>query len=650
MVELSWKSLNKGDVFLLDTAKKGVIYQWNGADANRIVKGKGMDVAKSIKDKERSGNSRVVILEDGKTDAEDDFWQLLGGKHPIPASDLDDVTAEKAVWSRVKLYQAQESSDPSAAEMFGLELVEIGSARLFKAMLVETECYILDTVTEMFVWTGKKAPLKMKNQVMKLGKSILEQRDFWTSPVQRELPGAESVLFKEKFADWGGNIPIQMQQVPVGLNTAQAQEQQKIDVLKLHDVSKRPHKEDVIIDDGTGKMEIWRVEDNHKVDVSKSLYGQFFSGESYVILYTYVFKNKDCFLIYFWQGRNSSILEKGTSALLTIELDDKLKGMAKEIRVVQNKEPKHFFSIFKKTPFMVYLGKERDNKPYSFLFEVHSDNEWDMRAIQVLLKANSLRSCSTFILHYNQNSIQDGIVYIWRGKTSTDQEFNFAKQIMQHEKNIKILHEGEETSEFWKAIGGKEPFVLCKQPQRRFPRMFSCSIGSGVFVVEEVFPFSQDDLLSEDVFILDAVDTVFVWIGKLSNDREKKMAMETAVEYVEAAPDGRKMTTSDIYVVLQNQEPLEFTCHFHGWDWTKYNNKVPQVEPTKVETLLKEYNRTYTLQEIQAKAYPKGIDTSKLENLLADDEFVEVLGFNREEFGKLPGWQQQKIKREKGLF
>lgn len=33
--------------------------------------------------------------------------------------------------------------------------------------------------------------------------------------------------------------------------------------------------------------------------------------------------------------------------MLTIEQNDMLKGQAKEVRVVQNKEPRHFLSIFK---------------------------------------------------------------------------------------------------------------------------------------------------------------------------------------------------------------------------------------------------------------------------------------------------------------
>lgn len=110
----------------------------------------------------------------------------------------------------------------------------------------------------------------------------------------------------------------------------------------------------VTIDDGLGKVTIWRVEEFSKVEISPSNYGEFYSGDSYLILYSYVFKNKDCYLIYFWQGRNSTIVcfllfrfsllrtnsssqnEKGASALLTIEQNDMLKGAAKDVSINSN--------------------------------------------------------------------------------------------------------------------------------------------------------------------------------------------------------------------------------------------------------------------------------------------------------------------------
>ena len=97
-----------------------------------------------------------------------------------------------------------------------------------------------------------------------------------------------------------------------------------------------------MIDDGKGQIKIWRIEEFQKVEILPSLFGNFYSGESYIVLYKYIWRNKDCFIIYYYQGRDSSVNEKGTSAVLTIELDKEINGMAKEIRVVQYKEPLHF--------------------------------------------------------------------------------------------------------------------------------------------------------------------------------------------------------------------------------------------------------------------------------------------------------------------
>eukprot|EP01117_Protostelium_nocturnum_P010235 TRINITY_DN3673_c0_g1_i1.p1 TRINITY_DN3673_c0_g1~~TRINITY_DN3673_c0_g1_i1.p1 ORF type:complete len:1790 (-),score=878.49 TRINITY_DN3673_c0_g1_i1:11-5380(-) len=643
-VELSPSSLNHGDVFLLDTAKNGVIFQWNGNEANRIVKGKAMDVAKSIKDKERNGISRVVVLENG-TD-EPDFWKFLGGKPtkiPSAKEGMDDSAAEKAVWSCNKLYKVIHELDGKPLDP--VELVEIGCARLYKEQLEETECYILDSVAEVFVWTGKKTVLKVKNATLKLAKEMLSNREFWTAPLFRELPGAETIMFKEKFCNWGSSLPIQMQQVPVGLNTAQAQEQEKIDINKMHNPP--PLKEEVNIDDGKGKIQMWRVEENRKIAIEEEYLGELYSGESYLILYSYIFKNKDCFLIYFWQGRNSSVMEKGTSALLTMELDDTLKGMAKEVRVVQNKEPKHFFTIFGGR-IIVHLGKEKASKEENRLYEISSTTSWNTRALEVKASAYSLSSYCVFLLSTKST------LFIWIGSASSSEEQEFANQAakrLSSEKTV-IVKEGAEPKEFWNCLGGKSDYPLKLETKRNTSRLFECSIGTGIFKVNEITLFSQDDLMPEDVYLLDAKSSVYIWIGRISDEREKKMAMETAIEYVEKAPDGRSMTTKNIYAITQGSETVEFTCHFPGWDWSKFPNASPSSNPvvTPVLEILEEFNRTYTYEELSSKQFPKGIDTSKLESYLDDNEFLQVLGSSREQFYKLPLWHQQKLKREKFLF
>ena len=53
-------------------------------------------------------------------------------------------------------------------------------------------------------------------------------------------------------------------------------------------------------DDGTGKKEVWRVESFELKPVALSSHGVFFSGDCYVVLYTYVKNTKERHIIYFW--------------------------------------------------------------------------------------------------------------------------------------------------------------------------------------------------------------------------------------------------------------------------------------------------------------------------------------------------------------
>lgn len=77
----------------------------------------------------------------------------------------------------------------------------------------------------------------------------------------------------------------------------------------------------------------------------------------------------------------------------------------------------------------------------------------------------------------------------------------------------------------------------------------------------------KDDLLLDDIFFLDCYSTVYVWIGPESNEEEKKLSMQTAVDYVNSAAefDGRDKDTP-ILVTYAGFEPKMFTVWFQGWD------------------------------------------------------------------------------------
>jgi hypothetical protein len=88
-------------------------------------------------------------------------------------------------------------------------------------------------------------------------------------------------------------------------------EQKEIDVEKLYNSVPPKKLPSSIIDKPKppmqqGKVTIWRIEEFEKVPYPEEMHGQFFSCDSYIILYTYEEHGSEKHVIYFWQGRDST--------------------------------------------------------------------------------------------------------------------------------------------------------------------------------------------------------------------------------------------------------------------------------------------------------------------------------------------------------
>lgn len=79
--------------------------------------------------------------------------------------------------------------------------------------------------------------------------------------------------------------------------------------------------------------------------------------------------------------------------------------------------------------------------------------------------------------------------------------------------------------------------------------------------------FSQADLVTEDVMILDSGETLFVWLGLYSNKEETRAALVTARDYLVSDPSERNVDIP-VIVVKQGFEPPHFTGFFGAWDNT----------------------------------------------------------------------------------
>ena len=86
-------------------------------------------------------------------------------------------------------------------------------------------------------------------------------------------------------------------------------EQAKFDASVLHKELK-PNNSNGILDDGLGQKEIYRVDNFDLKKIPIEDHGKFYSGDCYVILYTYLKESKKQYIVYFWLVSKPSITYK----------------------------------------------------------------------------------------------------------------------------------------------------------------------------------------------------------------------------------------------------------------------------------------------------------------------------------------------------
>ena len=163
--------------------------------------------------------------------------------------------------------------------------------------------FVISAVTEFYAWIGSKSSQESRSMAVEHAKKLASQRKHWTT-FKRVIQNAEPVLFHEKFADWPDSIRLARVKEVKG-NVAETKVED-YDVSKMYDDTRK--EED--LHDGSGTVQKWRIHAFDKEEVDPSQHHIFFSEESYIILYTYIKKNKNAWIMYFWQGVASTIVRQ----------------------------------------------------------------------------------------------------------------------------------------------------------------------------------------------------------------------------------------------------------------------------------------------------------------------------------------------------
>ncbi|XP_016011409.2 gelsolin isoform X2 [Rousettus aegyptiacus] len=562
-VPVSWDSFNNGDCFILDLGND--IYQWCGSNSNRFERLKATQVSKGIRDNERSGRARVHVVEEGSEP--EAMLQVLGPKPTLRAGTDDTVKEDAANRKLAKLYKVSNSAG-------GMSVSLVADENPFAQVVLRSEdCFILDHGKDgkIFVWKGKQANMEERKAALKTASDFINKMQYPKQTQVSVLPeGGETPLFKQFFKNW--RDPDQTDGPGLAYLSSHIAHVERVpfDAATLH-TSVAMAAQHSMDDDGRGQKQIWRVEGSAKVPVNPSTYGQFYGGDSYIILYNYRHGSRQGQIIYNWQGAQSTQDEVAASAILTAQLDEELGGTPVQSRVVQGKEPAHLMSIFDGKPMVVYQGgtsrEEGQTAPASTrLFQVRASSSGATRAVEITPKASALNSNDAFVLKTPSTA------YLWVGAGASEAEKTGAQELLKVLKTKFVqVAEGSEPDSFWEALGGKtsyrtSPRLKDKKIDAHPPRLFACSNKIGRFVIEEVpGEFMQEDLATDDVMLLDTWDQVFVWVGKDSQEEEKTEALNSAKRYIETDPANRDRRTP-IIVVKQGSEPPSFVGWFLGWD------------------------------------------------------------------------------------
>jgi len=318
-------------------------------------------------------------------------------------------------------------------------------------------------------------------------------------------------------------------------------------------------------------LQIWRIEKFQVKDWPKNSYGQFFSGDSYICLYT-VKKGGNCtYDIHFWLGNKTSQDEAGTAAYKTVELDSHLGGSPVQHREVQGGESDKFHSYFKSGIRMMDGGVDTG-------FNIVTPTTYKPRLLhiqgnakkiivnEVELSGDSLATGDVFVL---DNGLE---VFQWNGAKCDPCEKMHATKLMadlHSERNGKIskpviMDEGQEDPKFWSLLGGKtsvSAHVHKSNKQKRDKSVHKLSDSSGKLTFSQISKgsISKSALKSEDVFIVDNGDEIFAWVGSKSSPQEKKNALIYAEKYLE---DHKLPMRTPISRVLEGKESDEFNHSF----------------------------------------------------------------------------------------
>eukprot|EP00111_Clytia_hemisphaerica_P018798 TCONS_00055575-protein len=546
-VPLSYKSLNKGDSFVLED--QWTVYCWNGKHCNKAERIKAIEVARGIRDELCSGKAEIVIADEGsEVMNERRFFQALGDRGPIQSSEKggDDEKFEEARQQNINIQKVVRQLH-RFSENGELEKEDTTFVKLNRSHLDSNKSYLLNAGNAvLFVWKGSKYHDENDDIFKTIKKYIESSEEKYKSSVVFMHEDFESDYFKQFFDQWKESKHQHTHLLGMG----------KEEVEKCAEEEENEENSD-------GPVRIWLVDGYRKLCWPYSWYGYFFENECYIIDYLNEYTQQHT--IYIWQGKDSSEDDQKASLEMAQMRDKRMQYQATLVKLLQDLECDHFLQIMRGQ--MAVLKNEEDADPF---YRIDGNNKHTVRTNQVS-KETYLETGNSYLMK------MPTLNYLWQGECTTIEGRILAERMADRiapTGDLIIMREGHEIPAFWKAIGQNKGETDNKDEgtsseddeneEENTIRLFHCSDASGRMKIKEISPFDQKDLNRDDVMILDCDHKLFLWHGEGANQNEMQTAWETAKNFIEVT--GRKTNKTVIAQEKQGFETQEFKSFFRSWD------------------------------------------------------------------------------------
>ncbi|XP_063723900.1 gelsolin-like protein 1 [Symsagittifera roscoffensis] len=317
-------------------------------------------------------------------------------------------------------------------------------------------------------------------------------------------------------------------------------------------------------------LEIWRIVNLEVVEWPKERYGEFFDGDSYIVLKSKKTKSGNLdYDLHYWIGQNSTQDEYGAVAIKSVELDTFLGDKPVQHREVQDNETEMFKSYF--DVLQIKEGgadsgfkhvEEEVVKPRLLRFKIEK-GKFHMK--EVTCKRANLDSGDVFILDNGKE------VHQWNGKKASPMERMKANEYIQNtikpERGGKITLEVHDEvdmrpgDEFYDRCfpysGDKDPPANHVWSKVKSLWRISDAEGKTTFKKEKEGKVSLKDMKnSGDVFIFDAMQAIFIYLGKGCSDVEKLTGLQTGDKYIK--DHGLSKITITVIKEGQEEKSAEF--------------------------------------------------------------------------------------------